>query len=194
MPGVARERRRQLLDVERDAVRALVQHGHDVVVERLAGDRLGEPRGVLARERPQRDLDRLADPAQLGAQAAQAVRVGRHLVAREPDQQQRRLAQTGGDAREQQQRRLVGPVEIVEHDGDRAVRGHLGERAPQRLDQRRLPGIQGRDPELRAAAARDTGASGPQASATSVAWRRHWRRTWATGSYGWATDERAAPP
>ena len=83
------------------------------------------------------------------AQAPQTVRVGRHLVAGEPDQEQRRLAQTGGDAREQQQRRLVGPVEIVEHDGDRPVRGHLGERAPQRLDQRRLPGIQGRDPELR---------------------------------------------
>ena len=99
-------------------------------------------------ERPQRELDRGAHPAQLGAQAAQAVRVGRHLVARDRDQQQRRLAQAGGDAGEQQQRRLVGPVEVVEHDRDGPARGDLRERAPQRLDQRRLAGIQRRDPEL----------------------------------------------
>ena len=148
MLDARRERRRQLLHVERDAVRALVQHGHDVIVQRLPGDRLGEPRGVLALERAQRDLDRLADPAQLRAQAAQPVGVGRHLVARERDEQQRHLAEAGGEVRQQQQRRLVGPVEIVEDDRDGAVRGHLRERAPQRLDQRGLAGVERRDPEL----------------------------------------------
>ena len=147
-PAAGRERRRELLDVERDAVRALVQDGDDVLVERLAGDRLGEPRRVSGLERPQRELDRLAHPAQLGAQAAQAVRVGRHLVARDRDQQQRHLAQPGGDAAGAAARRLVGPVEVVEHDRDGPARGHLRERAPQRLDQRRLAGIQCREPEL----------------------------------------------
>ena len=119
--------------------------------------------------------------------------VGRYLVACEGDEQQRGLAQPGGDAREQEQRRLVRPVEIVEHDRDGTVRAPSRRRraaAPRSASPRRHRAPA--SPSSGSSGAR-YGASGPHASAMSGAWRRHWRRTWATGSYGSATDERAAP-
>ena len=45
------QRRRQLLDIERDAVRALVERLDDTGFERLTADRRGKPRSVPARER-----------------------------------------------------------------------------------------------------------------------------------------------
>ncbi len=75
--------------------------------------------------------------------------VGRHLVARDQDEQDRQLAEAGRDERQEQQRRLVGPVEVVEDDGDRPVRAELGERPAERLDQRCGAGVEGRDTELR---------------------------------------------
>ena len=72
------------------------------------------------------------------AQPAQPVRVGGHLVARERDEQDRHVAQPAGELGDERERRLVRPVEVVEHDGDRPARAGLGERAAQRLDERRL--------------------------------------------------------
>ena len=149
MPVAPAQGGRDLLDVERDAVRAVVQDVDDVVGELLAGHRGGEQRRVGALERPQRQLERLADPAQLAAQAAKPVRVGRHLVARDRDEQERHVAQPGRDAGEQQEGGLVGPVEVVEHDRGGTARGHLRECAAQRLDERRLARVERGQAELR---------------------------------------------
>ena len=61
------------------------------------------------------------------------------LVARHHHEQQRQLAQLGRERREQELHRLVGPVQVVEHDRDRAGGGDARERAPERLDQRAAP-------------------------------------------------------
>ena len=111
------ERRRELLDVERNALGAVVQGGDDVLVELVARHGGREPRRVGEVERPQRKLHEVALPSQLRAQAAEPVHVGRHLVPRHRDQQDRHVPQPAREHREQCQGRLVGPVQVVEHDG-----------------------------------------------------------------------------
>ena len=98
---------------------AVVQRGERGVIELAAGDGRGEARGVVAIERRQGQLDRVAHPAQLGAEAPQAMGVGGHLVPGGDDQQQRHLPQLGGKVRQEQQGRLVRPVQIVEQHRDR---------------------------------------------------------------------------
>ena len=147
-PPVQRERGGQLLDVERDAVRAFVQRVDDVVVELLAGHRRGEPRGVVPVERPQRELEGLAFAAQVRAQAAEPVGVGGNLVARDRDEQQRDVAEPGGELR--QERSVASSAQW--RSSSRMATGPpvagFGERAPERLDERRLAGVLGRHPEL----------------------------------------------
>ena len=118
--------------------------------------------------------------------------VGGHLVAGDDDEQQRHLPQLGGEVREQQQRRLVGPVEVVEQDGDRP-------RAAIAVNARRSasmsvasPASCGGSPSSGSRGAR-CAASGPQAGGRSGRSRRHARSTCATGLYGSATADRAAP-
>ena len=120
---------------------AVVQHRDRIVVERVAGDGGSQAGGVVAVERLEGDLERIADAAQLRAQATQAMGVGGHLVAGGDHEQQRHVPQLGDEVREQQEGRLVRPVEIVEQHGDRPRRRQRGERAAQCLDQRRLARI-----------------------------------------------------
>ena len=143
------ERGGQLLDVERDAVGAVVERLDGVRVEVAAGDRRREAGGALAVERLERQLDEVAHAAQLRAQPAQPLRVGGHLVPRRDHEQQRHLAQLGRERGEQVERRLVSPVEIVEQDRDRAGSRHRAERAPERLDQGRGPRVGRGRTELR---------------------------------------------
>ncbi len=138
---VERERGRELLDVERDALRTLVHGVDERIVELVAAHERCEPRGVLAVEGLQRQLHRLADAAQLGAQAPEPVHVRGHLVAHHHDQQERRVTQPRGEPGHQHERRLVRPLEVVEHDRDLAARADLGERFEQGLDERRLPRV-----------------------------------------------------
>ena len=90
----------------------------------------------LRSSRREGHLDRLADPAQLRAQDPEPVGVVGHLVARDHHEQQRELAQGSRELREQQLHRLARPVQVVQHDRNRAGRRDRRDRAPQRLDQR----------------------------------------------------------
>ena len=65
------ERGGQLLDVERDAVGAVVERLDGVRVELAAGDRRREPGRALAVEGLERQLDEVAHAAQLRAQPAE---------------------------------------------------------------------------------------------------------------------------
>ena len=66
-----------------------------------------------------------------------------------------------------EQRRLVRPLEVVEHDGHRPARRQLAERAQQRLDERRLARVLRPATSISGRSGARYGASGPQASARS---------------------------
>jgi hypothetical protein len=68
--AIERERGGELLHIERDALRAVVEAVHDVVGELLARHGRRQQRGIRTVERAQGQLEQLALPAQLRAQAA----------------------------------------------------------------------------------------------------------------------------
>ena len=147
-PAVQRDGGRQLLDVERDAVRAFVESVDDLVVELLTGHRRGEPLGVLPVEGPQRELEQVAFAAHVRAQPAEPVGVGGNLVACAGDEQQRHVVEPACELRQERERGFVRPVEVVEQDGCRPACPGFGECAAERLDERRRARVLGRHPEL----------------------------------------------
>ena len=109
------------------------------------GQQLGR---LLELQRAQHELVEPAGAAQVVAQPPHAV------VAREPvgavggDHQHRQLAERLGERGQQLERRLVGPLEVVEDDQRVPLRGDAGERAADRLEQRRAVGRRRRRAEL----------------------------------------------
>ena len=95
-------------------------------------DVVGDPVRV---EAAQRDPARALDPGEL------AERVGERVVAAEldvavgADQQQAGAGEPAGDEAQQQQRGLVGPVQVVEHDHQRARARGAGEEAGERVEE-----------------------------------------------------------
>ena len=139
-------------------------------------------------ERAQRELVEPARAAQLVAQPPHAV------VARQPvgavggDHEHRQLAERLGERGQQLERRLVGPLQVVEHDERVPLGGDVGERAADRLEQRRAVGGRRRARRARAAAARGAARSGPQPSSASRVRAQVARSAATTGPYG------AVPP
>jgi hypothetical protein len=131
------QRGRQLLDEERDPLGAVVDRGGERRGDALAERPLEQRARLLAVERPQHDLVEPAGAAQVVAQPPDPV------IAREPvgavgrDRQHRQLAERLGERRQQLERRLVGPLEVVEHEERTALGSDVRQGAPDRLAQRR---------------------------------------------------------
>jgi hypothetical protein len=114
-----------------------VQHGRERRRHRLLQHVLGERRGLGLAERRDLELAQRARAAKVGPQTAQRV-VARQLVRTVgADDEHAQLRQRRGERAEQLERRRVGPLQVVEqHHGGPSL-GERGERAPDRLEQRR---------------------------------------------------------
>ena len=138
---------REFLDRERDPVRAAGHHAHQVRF-RFGAEQCGEDGGDAgAGERSEVDLRQLARPAQLRPGRAQAM-ISRQLVAAvAADHGDRAAADGAGQGREQVQRRVVGPLQIVEEHGEPAGPRHLRQDRGHRRGQCRLADLGRRRPE-----------------------------------------------
>ena len=114
----------EFLDRERDPVRAAGHRAHQVRF-RFGAEQRGEDGGDAgAGERSEVDLRQLARPAQLRPGRAQAM-ISRQLVAAvAADQGDRAAADGAGQGREQVQRRVVRPLQIVKEHSEPTGSGH----------------------------------------------------------------------
>jgi hypothetical protein len=126
------QRRAQLLDEERDALRPVVDRGGKRIAWRHTQRACRQRRGRRRVQGLERELTQPARPPELDAHASHRM-PSRGLVAAVCAEQQHRLVRhTGGQRRQQLERRRVGPVQVVEvHDdgappGNRAERGSHG--------------------------------------------------------------------
>ena len=141
-------RGRQLLDEERGPLRGLVDRADQRRRGRPVqhhGEQLGH---VGASQRPERELVELAGAPQLVAQPPDAVVARQSVGAVDGEHQHRQLGDRLGQRREQLEGRLVGPVQVVEHEHDRLFAREVRQRAADRLHQRRLVGLGGGRSEL----------------------------------------------
>jgi hypothetical protein len=128
----------QLLDEERDALRAVVDHARERRGDRLAQDARGQVRRPGWVERLQRQLVQAAGAAELRAQPPQRVPARQLVGPVRADHEQRQLSQRVGERGQHLEGRVVGPVQVVDHDDGGRARRDRRERAAERLDQRRL--------------------------------------------------------
>ena len=136
--GVPRvQRADQLLDEEGGAHRPVVDRPHQ-----RRGGRLGQQlaqqfadRGAI--ERLERQLLELAVAAQLVAQPAEPVVAGQAVGAVGGDDQDRQLLQRARQRRQELERGLVRPLQVVEDDHRRRRLAEVGEGAADRLEDRR---------------------------------------------------------
>ena len=136
------QRGRQLLDEERQPLGAVVDRAHERRRGCLA-ERQHEQLGrLLEVERAQDELVEPARAPQLVAQPPHAVVARQAVRPVGRDHEHRQLAERLGERGEQLERRLVGPLQVVEDDERVALRGDAGEHPPHRLEQRRT--IRGR--------------------------------------------------
>ncbi len=142
------KRRAQLLDEERRPLRRVV-HGANERRRRCRFEVRGEQRGeVGGLQRPDRELVQQAGAPQLVAQPAQPVVAGEAVGAVGGDDEDAGAGERLGERRQELERRLVGAVQVVEHDEDRRVPGEMGQGAADRLEERRPVGRGGGDAEL----------------------------------------------
>ena len=133
----AADRAQHLLGEERVALRALEDAVGERRVDRLAEDRLELLGDLGARER--RELEPLARSARARAkqQRAQRVAAVELLGAVGRDEQHAARAQRAHEEREQVERRAVGPVEVLEDEHERLLRGEPADDAEDELEQPR---------------------------------------------------------
>jgi hypothetical protein len=105
-------------------------------------------RGVVEVERRQRQLDEPSRATKLVPQAPQPVIPWKPVGAIGGDDEDRQVAERDGERREELERRLVGPLQVVEDDERVAVGGEMRQRGADRLEQRRAVGLGGRRPQL----------------------------------------------
>ena len=133
-PPAHRQRARELLDEERQALGAVVERVHQGGRRPVRQQRREQLRRRRLVERRERQIVEVTAAAQVVAQPAE------HVVAREPggaigaDDQQRQLLQGGREPAQQRERRLVGPLQVVQQHERGADRL---ERAPDGLEDRR---------------------------------------------------------
>ena len=131
--AVGEDEPQQLVGEERVAGADVVHGAHEIglrVDARMMGDQLAD--GGLAQP-PQRHRSRgPLQPAQHGGEIRVAARL---VVAVRPQDEQRHLVQRAADELERPERRLVHPVQVVEHDDERRARGAGREERRERLEQ-----------------------------------------------------------
>ena len=141
-----RERAGELLDAERHALRAVVERTHQRRRRRRGQQRRQQLAGAVEVERGERDLLQLAAATQLVPQPAQRVVARQAVRAVGADHEHGQLGERGRQRAQQRERRLVRPLEVVEHD-DRGP--ELLEGAADRLEDRRAVAAGRRLAELR---------------------------------------------
>ena len=114
------EQAHDLVDVERVALRGLVDRAHDAVGGTAARDALDELGDVALAQPAQRQP--LAVAVDVGNRAGHRRVQARLRFAVRADDEDRSVAQMDGEERQQQQRRLVGAVQVVEDQDERALR------------------------------------------------------------------------
>ena len=129
------ERVAHLLHEEGDPLGALVDRPSKLRAGRAAEPDCREPARLLEVERLQDDLFERSLPAQLGAGPSQRMGAGELVRAIDPDHEHGHLRERPGEIDEEIERRVVGPLEVVEDD-DRATRRR--QRSAYRFEQRLL--------------------------------------------------------
>jgi hypothetical protein len=141
------QRAGELLDVERQALRAVVDGAHERGRRRGGEHSYQQLARLVLVERVEHDLVESPASSQLVPEPAQ------HVVAREAvgpvgrDHEQGQPADRLRERRQEVERGLVGPLEVVEHD-QRAVLGHAREGRMHGLEQRRAVAHGGGLPDL----------------------------------------------
>ena len=118
-----RQRPRELLGEERHALRAVVEGPRERRGRRVAEDGLGEGGGLVGPEGPDRQLGEPPPPAQLVAQAAHRVVARQPVGAVRAEHERRHVRERLRDPRHQLEGGVVAPVQVVEHQQQRAVGG-----------------------------------------------------------------------
>ena len=119
----------------------VVGQGHARPVELVAGRPLHVGHDVPVVETRQGEALHAGQAVQLGEDVGQGV-VGREVgLAVVADDEQAGVARAVRQVPEQAQGRLVGPLEVVEHEQDRCLLGHLGEHSVHRGIQEVAVGI-----------------------------------------------------
>jgi drug/metabolite transporter (DMT)-like permease len=117
----------QFLDVERDAVSSRLDRGHEIGGRRLtAHQQPGHPGRVLARQRREPDLLRVALPEKACPPGPEAGMWTQEVDSIGADEERGDIAQPPGHACEHLQAQVVGPVEVFEPDEARRL-GEVGE-------------------------------------------------------------------
>ena len=107
------------------------------------GRDLHEPGHVTLTEAPQRDRLGEASPIELPQGSGKGVRGGQSLVVRSDDQEAG-VAELGGEELQQQQRRCVRRVEVIEDDHHRPLSGCILQQPGDGVEKAEtcLPGIE----------------------------------------------------
>jgi len=147
--GRVLERRRQLLDEERRAARAVVQDARQLRAGRAPREQGEQLTGSFLVERLDDDLLQRAVAPEIVSQPAQRMRPRQLVGAVRRDDEQRHRAQRQRQRGEQLERRLVGPLQVVEQDRGGPLGDHPREPAADRLHERRAVGAGAPLAELR---------------------------------------------
>ena len=140
--------RGELLDEERGALRRVVDRSHE---RRRGGGLEGEREqlgDVAGLQRPKGELLEPAGPPQLVAQPADAVVARQAIGAIGADHEHGEVAERLRERCEQLERRLVGPVQVVEDHQHGLIGSEAIERVADRLDERRAVRARGRLSQL----------------------------------------------
>jgi hypothetical protein len=147
-PAARGERGRELLDEEGDAPGAVVQRAREPRGGRGVEHPLGERGGAPLAQRADRQLTQLSRAAQVVAQAPERMGA-RDLVAAEgADHEDRQLVQPRREGGEELERRVVGPLEVVEQQQGRGIRPDRDQPAADGLEERRTVALRGRRTQL----------------------------------------------
>ena len=136
-PAAGRQRPGELLDEERDAPGAVVERAGQPSGRGGAEHAPGELRRPLRGERLERQLRQQVVAAQVVAEPPERVRARDLVRAVAADHEHRQFAQRAGEGRQQLERGIVGPLEVVEQHDRRPLGRDRGQPATDRLDQRR---------------------------------------------------------
>ena len=128
----------ELFDVERIAVRSREQPVDGAWRGRLVEERGSLLRHLIAIERQDSPAARRCPPAPARRGTRVADRVAAASVRDREDEQHAVVAQGPRQESDQVARRAVGPVDVLDHDDERVLRGHPFQHAQDQLEELRL--------------------------------------------------------
>jgi len=135
-PALRGEQPDDLTDEERVAARLVADPLSELTGRALdTGDQLDEPADTGGIEPPQRDPPRTLGRGQVRERFGKRVVTAELDVAVGADHEQPGVGELAGEEPQQEQRRFVGPVEVVEHEHERAGLRGAREEARNRVEE-----------------------------------------------------------